>query len=321
VLIGAIAAAVVVVVALVAALLTRRVAHDDAHSVEGYHRSLHTLESINAHPVLPGEQSGPDQRASPGSPASAVRVAGTATVRLTGSGPTSPPVLPAPTPPLADPDRPLTFDDESHDDPTGPPAPRILASAPPELGEKAMVSINHRPRRLAAPATAVAAVLVLVVVLLVTGSHSVTPHGARARGADSGHASASAPKSHGTHKKKRPTTPTTATTAPPAVSAPVSSTLRAATYHVAADDFTMTLAATSGACWVDATDSTTGATLFIGTLEPGQRQTIEATSPVTLEVGAPTVLAASVDGVPAVLPPGLQTPFTMSFVTPAGAPA
>src|SRR6185437_1413784 len=48
-LIGAIVAAVVVA-ALTVLALSRRAAHHDLHSVEGYHRSIHTLESINAHP-------------------------------------------------------------------------------------------------------------------------------------------------------------------------------------------------------------------------------------------------------------------------------
>ena len=45
-----------------------------------------------------------------------------------------------------------------------------------------------------------------------------------------------------------------------------------------------------------------------------------ATGPLTLVVGAPTALAASVDGTPVTLPPGFHTPFTMHFVT-AAAPA
>ena len=74
-LIGEIVAAVVVT-ALVVTLLTRRVAHDDVHSVEGYHRSLHTLESINAHPTISegGELSGLGEKSA--YPESAVRVAG-----------------------------------------------------------------------------------------------------------------------------------------------------------------------------------------------------------------------------------------------------
>jgi hypothetical protein len=320
-LIGGIVAAVAVAV-LATALLTRRAAHDDVHSVEGYHRSLHTLETINAHPTVAGEGSDTDHRGERDHPADAVRIAGSSTVRLTDSGrPTVPPIPP---PPLADPDVLLTFDDEAHDHDVDRPS-RLHASsqssppsAPPELRGKAMVSINRRPRRLAAPATAVAAVLILVVVLLVTGTHSPTPH-THGPGATRGAAGPSPSTADGKTKTKTKTK-TTSTTQPPAVSAPVSASAGAATYQVGASTFSMTLAATSGACWVDATDSTTGATLFTGTLGPGERQTFTATSPVTIVVGAPTVFVASVNGEAAVLPTGFRTPFTMSFVT-SGAPA
>jgi hypothetical protein len=89
---------------------------------------------------------------------------------------------------------------------------------------------------------------------------------------------------------------------------------------VSSSNFTLALSTTSGACWVDATNSTTGATLYTGTLEPGEHQSLSATAPVTLIIGAPTVLVATVDGDGVALPTGFATPFTMSFVT-AGAPA
>jgi hypothetical protein len=303
-LIGGIVAAVVVVVGAVA-LFTRRVAHDDVHSVEGYHRSLHTLESINAHPMISaGEEiSGPG--AESGYPESAVRVASPSTGRATVLRGSVPPV---PIPPLADRDTPLTFDDAAQ--PLAPPAP-----PKPVQRDKAMISINHRPRRLAAPALAVAVVLVLIVVLLLTGSHGVPPGRAHSAGTNSGHNSATAPK---THKKKATTI--TSTPPPPTVSSAQAATPQSATYDVADTTFTMTLTATSGACWVDATSSATGTTLFSGTLAPGAQHSFSATGPVTVIVGAPTVLDATVDGVAVVLPRGFQTPFTMSFVT-AGATA
>jgi hypothetical protein len=322
-LIGGIVAAVAVAV-LATALLTRRAAHDDVHSVEGYHRSLHTLETINAHPTVASEDNGSAPRGEQGHHANAVRVAGSSTVRLTKTG--RPAVPPIPPPTLVDPDVLLSFDDEAQDHDVDRPS-RLHASsqsssppsAPPELGGKAMVAINRRPRRLAAPATAVAAVLILVVVLLLTGTHSPTPRQSHGSGSGSTRGDTGSPPSTADGRTKTKTK-TTSTTQPPAVSAPVSSSAGAATYQVAASTFSMTLAATSGACWVDATDSTTGATLFTGTLGAGDRQSFTATSPVTVVVGAPTVFVASVNGVAAVLPSGFRTPFTMSFVTSA-APA
>jgi hypothetical protein len=302
-LIGGIVAAVVVTVAAVV-LLTRRVAHDDVHSVEGYHRSLHTLESINAHPVISGsdEHSGPDAKSA--YPESAVRVASPSTGRATLAPGSVPPV---PIPPLADPDTPMTFDDADAAQALAPPAPPR-----PVRRDKAMTSINHRPRRLAAPATAVAVVLVLVVVLLLTGSHSVPPVGTHSSDKNSGRNGTAAAKPP---KKKAATT--TSTPPPPTVSSPQAAAPQSATYDVAGTTFTMTLAATSGACWVDATSSATGTTIFSGTLAAGAQHSFSATGPLTLIVGAPTVFHATVNGDAVVLPPGFQTPFTMTFVTTA----
>jgi hypothetical protein len=305
-LIGGIVAAVVVVAVSAVALLTRRVAHDDVHSVEGYHRSLHTLESINANPMISGSDERSSQGAGPAYPESAVRVASPSTGRATALPGSVPPV---PIPPLADPDTPMTFDDAEGAPPHSPPAPPR-----PVHRDKAMISINHRPRRLAAPATAVAVVLVLVVVLLLTGSHSVPPRGTHSSDRNSRHNGSTAPKP----PKKGATT--TTSTPPPPVSSPQAATTQSATYDVAATAFTVTLTTTSGACWVDATSSATGTTLFSGTLAAGAQHSFSATGPVTLIVGAPTVLHTTVDGDAVDLPPGFQTPFTMSFVTSATAP-
>jgi hypothetical protein len=84
---------------------------------------------------------------------------------------------------------------------------------------------------------------------------------------------------------------------------------------VSGANFSLSFAATSGPCWVDATSSSSGATLFAGALRPGAQQSLNATGPVTVIIGAPTVLAVSVDGSPVALPTGFRTPFTMRFVT------
>jgi hypothetical protein len=322
VLIVEIVAAVLVAVVVVA-LLSRRVSHDDVHSVEGYHRSLHTLETINTHPGVAATAVDSAHGAKPAYPESAVRLAGTSTVRVTDAPSAAVPPVPLPPlllPPGADPERPVPFDDAT------PVAAPPALPALPEIGhrDKAMSSINHRPRRLAAPAMALAAVAVLIVVLLVTGSHSVTPRHHH-HAATTGHT----PSTSGRHRKKAVTPPTatptptstpdsTPVTVPPTVSPPQASTASAATYQVAHADFTLSLSATSGACWIDVTNSTSGAPLFVGTLGPGQQHAFTATSPVTVVIGAPTSLATTVDGAPVQLPPGFSTPFTMSF---AAAPA
>jgi hypothetical protein len=175
--------------------------------------------------------------------------------------------------------------------------------------DKAMDSINHRPRRLAATAMAVAVVLLLIVVLLLTGSHKVPPTPSHSSNKNSGHNSAS-----GSKPPKKTSTSTTVAPPAPAVSAPQAATLQSATYDVADSTFTVTLTATTGACWVDATSSGSGATLYSGTLAAGGQHSFSASGPVTIIVGAPTVLETTVDGGAVDLPPGFQTPFTISLV-------
>jgi hypothetical protein len=307
VLIGGIVAAVVVV-ALAVTLLTRRVAHDDAHSVEGYHHALHTLESIKAHPVEPAPDAEPSGDLKSAYPESAVRLAGTSTVRVTDSRTTR--VPPVHLPAAVDPEHPVTFEDT---EPPPPPLPMISHGSGQR--DKAMVSINHRPRRQAAPAAALTAVSALIVVLLLTGSHSVTPAHHHKSGSAGGTTSTS-PTSP--PKKTETTTPSTQT-APPSpqsqVSPPQLSTAQSATYDVVGSAFTLDLSATSGACWVDVTNATSGTTYFEGVLEPGDQHALNATGPVTVVVGAPAVFGASVNGNAVVLPVGFQTPFTMNFVT------
>jgi hypothetical protein len=86
-------------------------------------------------------------------------------------------------------------------------------------------------------------------------------------------------------------------------------------YDVADSTFVLSLSATTGQCWVQVSDTASGATLYTGTLEAGSPHTVSATGPLTVVVGAPSVLAASVDGSPVTVPPGTQTPLTMRFVT------
>ena len=70
---------VVILLGVVAAVLLLRRSHDDVHSVEHYHRQLHTLEEIRTH--TPGDR--PNGSAGEAFPASAFRVSGSSTVRLT----------------------------------------------------------------------------------------------------------------------------------------------------------------------------------------------------------------------------------------------
>jgi hypothetical protein len=313
VLIGGILAALVVV-GLAAAVVMRRRATDDVHSVEHYHRQLHTLEEISSHPTVAGtggENNGHDDAAFP---ASAFKVAGSSTVRLTDAGHTI--VPPVPPPPVPNPSEPVQFDDS----PVDASKPGILAGG----DDRAMHSINHRPRRLGGPLAAVAAVMVLIVVLIVAGLHSNTPPKHPKSSGPATTATTAPARSHPRggagatgHAKKKTTT--TTTTPPPAVSAPTATSQSAATYQVADASYSLALTAKTGECWISATDANNGTVLFTGVLTSGQSHTVSASGPVIVVAGAPAAFAATVNGVPVQLPFGFQAPFTLKFEPPATA--
>ncbi len=293
--------AVVVVLGLVAAVLLLRRSHDDEHSVQHYHRQLHTLEEMRTHP--PGDGTNGDGGKEPAAfPASAFRISGSSTVRLTDDDRQI--VPPVPPPPVPNPSSPVKFDDASPD-----PVPATFMTG---RDDRVIGSINHRPRRLGGPAAAVAAVLVLVVVLILTGLHSNTPsHHRKPAGA-----AGTTPTTHpATTHHHHAASSTTTTTVLPSVSAPMAATAHTATYTVAAPTYSLTIAATTGECWVDVTNPTSGAVLFTTTLLSGQSHAIAATGPVTVIAGAPAAFTATVNGAPVTLPPGNQAPFTLKFQT------
>jgi hypothetical protein len=304
--------AAVVVVGVVAVALMRRRAQDDDYSVEHYHRRLHTLEEISSHPTVAGsggEDNGHDDAAYP---ASAFKVAGSSTVRLTDPGHTI--VPPVPPPPVPTPSEPVLFDDS----PADASKPNFIMGA----DDRAMHSINHRPRRLGGPLAAVAAVLVLIVVLIVTGLHSNTPpKHPRSSGTATTVTTAPArthPRS-GAGATGHPKKTTTTTKAPAAVSGPNLISSNGATYQVADASYSLALSAKTGECWISATDVNNGAVLFTGVLTSGQSHTVTASGPVTVVAGAPAAFAATVNGVAVQLPFGFQAPFTLKFVPPGTA--
>jgi hypothetical protein len=285
---------VVVVSSVVGVLLLRRHSRDDVHTIEGYHRVAHTLEVINEHPQ--GAEKSADHVDAPkhSYPESTVRLTDAATVRLTHPAPTDlPPIAP---PEVAGRVGAITFDD-------------ALAPAKGETAlrpeDPAIGSMNHRPRRLLAPGLAVIGVLALVSVLLIYGSHSTTPPPRH-------HAAAATT----TSTKPRPTTTTTVPL--PAVSAPQITSETDATYAVAKNDYTLVLSATSSECWISVTGSA-GANIFSGVLNAGQQQSVPATGLVSVQIGAPAVFAATVDGAAVTLPTTYQTPLTLHFTPPASA--
>jgi hypothetical protein len=335
----------VVVVCVTTGVLLRRRSHDDVHSVEHYHRQLHTLEEMRAHPTH--KDGDGDGRASYPSPAFRVG-SGSSTVRLTDPNkPLVPPVPPPPVPQHAEPVK-IGDGDASGPGSDAPDAPgesggadgagadgdgdgeepRIPAAAvatagastatglppPSAKGEsRAMHSIDHRPRRLGAPLAAVAAVTVLVVVLIVTGLHHANPphHGNTATTVTT----TTVPATHHSHRTHATSTTTTAA---PIVSLPSAATNHDATYQVALTSYSLALSATSGECWIQATGGS-GAVLFSGLLYAGQSHTVPATGPVTVIAGAPNAFSAAVNGSPVTLPAGFQAPFTLKFLSPGTA--
>ncbi len=271
---------VVVVVGVVAAVFVRQRTQDDVHSVEHYHRQLHTLEEIRAQPAAHNEAANGEAPY----PATAFRVSGSSNVRLReGDQSLVPPVPPPPVANPAEPAEPVKFDDED--------GPEAVPSSFMSGGrDKAMDGINHRPRRIGGPAAAVAAVIVLVVVLIVTGLHASSPPPHK-KGASAG---TTTPTTTGHRTDRHPTT-TTSTTAPPNVSAAQAVTAHGATYQVPSSTYSLGIAATTGECWVEATNTATGSVLFTTTLFSGQSHTIPATGPVTVIAGAPGAFAATVE--------------------------
>ena len=282
---------VVLVAAAVTYALVRRRTHDDVHSVEHYHRQLHTLEEMRTHPRE--DANGKSEAAFP---AASFKVS--SSVRLTEPGrPVAPPPVP---PPVRTGEEPVRFDEHPELEP-------LPSASSVRRQERAMEAINHRPRRLAAPLAAVAVVAALIIVLVVAGMHSNThrPH--------AGTATTTTAPSHTRSTARQTTTTTTTTAPPPAVSAPQATSAQAATYRVAAASYSLALSATGGACWVQAT-APGGNVLFSSVLSAGQSHTIAATGPLTVVAGAPGAFAATVDGAPVTLPPGAQSPFNLSFV-------
>jgi uncharacterized membrane protein len=283
---------IVVVLALVVgvAWLVRRRGGDETHSVEGYRSTLDTLGGMRAR---------------------------TSTVRVIGQ---SEDASDPPRPPT----RSLVFEDPT-------PTP-----TPPSLGrrgqDRAMSAMNHRPRRLGAPILVAAVVIVLLVVVVVIGARAQHHHsGATATTttashakttSTTGHAGTTTTAAHGTTSTTAGHGRTTTTTAPKATTTTVpasfvatTSTPTSATYVPPAPSYTLTLTATTGACWVTV-KSSTGSTVFSQTLASGQTQSVPLAGASTIDLGAPSALTVTLDRKPVVLPNGYQTPFLMTFQPP-----
>ena len=253
----------VVVLVSVAVSAVRRRRRDDAHSVEGYRHTLHTLEGLRSLP-----------------PAVERRVGGTQADRHGGAD--------APGTPAA---------------PVGPVRSRreVLREPARDRSIRAMDRPQRRLGAAAALAVLVVAVVAAVVVVGLRSDHHTPPRTA----------SSSPPTTHARAHHSAPTT-----TLPASYTAE-SSTSTAATYRPASNAYSLQLGTTSGACWVSVTTAG-GTTVFAATLTTGASKVLTVSGPATVVIGAPSVVAVSIDRVPVVLPTGFQAPFTMTL-TPAAA--
>jgi hypothetical protein len=197
-----------------------------------------------------------------------------------------------------------------------------------------MATMNRRPRHLAGPIAAAAVVVLLVAVLLVVGAgvkhhrssgRSATTTSTAARGAlpapspgggttRSGQGAGATPASPG-HGTTRTTTP--ATTTLPTQYVAVTSTAHSATYTAPGPSYTVGVGATTGNCWVQVTETSSGTSPFARTLNPGEQQAVAVQGEVTVVIGAPSVGVITLDGAPVVFPSGAQAPLDLSITPPA----
>ncbi|MGH8981404.1 MAG: DUF4115 domain-containing protein, partial [Acidimicrobiales bacterium] len=170
----------------------------------------------------------------------------------------------------------------------------------PRRAERSLAAMDHRSRHWAVPAAVVVLVLAAAGGLAYVGTHRTPakPH------ADSGYR---ATHDAGHHRNHGHTTTVTA----PSNYSPVASTASSATFAPDKTNYSLTIAATSGECWVSVTSST-GATLLEETMAAGTSKSVSTSGRTTVVLGAPTAAALSIDGVPATLPAGVVGPFTVT---------
>jgi cytoskeletal protein RodZ len=324
-------AVVLVVLGAAAAVLFRRPKSTDLSSVRKYHSALGTMEHLSEHTGPPPVRVVGGQGAPGHDP-------------VTGGGPGTggravPPVPVRGNDGFPDPGDPLVFDDARPADryrvessrPGGVPARTDRAQ------RQALESMNRRPRRGVAVAAVIIVVLLIGALALVgrgrakptahshTGATSTVSATTPTTGANPGSSSTSAPSGsahrgarHANRSGRNRRSSTTTTTRPTQVVA-VASTAASATYPVGTTSYQVTVAATAP-CWVLATSTASGSTLWTGTLQAGASQVIQASGPATVELGALSA-TLTLDGVPVTLPNPVGAPFVATFQPTATATA
>jgi hypothetical protein len=295
----AVVAVVGLVAVVVAVIALRRRSSDEIHSVEGYRQTLdtlHELQSRSGSVRLVGSTGPPPGRASSIAAEEDRPVDEVTGLRRVGGTP-------------------LRFDDQR------PPASRA-DRATLRQRDRAIASMNHRPRRVGALLLA-ALVGVAIVGGLFLAGHRHHPQAAATTTTAPAHGSATTAGSATTVGHVTTTTAhhghpkATTTTAPTSFTA-ATSTANSALYVPPATSYTLTFIATTGQCWIQATSTASGSNLYVGVLSQGSSQTVNATGVTKVTIGAPSAFSAALDGVPVVMPSSLGSPFVLTF-QPAGA--
>ena len=264
------AAGILVVVIAAAVFALRRRAVARMHSVDGYRRTLTTLEDVRSRSFT----------------GSSVRVLGTS--RTAAETERTPRVLDPPYLPGTGRGVP-----EQQGSTVEPPA--RSARAGQRRRERAIAQMSRRPRRLGAPLAAAAVVIAAVTGLAIAGAHSRHP----------GHKNTTSTTTPGTHHKSHtPTVPSTTTTFPATFTAS-GTTSSTATYAVPNASYTLNVTTTTGASWVQVTNSA-GTTVVAETLPAGQHKAIPLTGNASLVLGAPGFTQVKIDSSPVVLPGGVS---------------
>ncbi len=107
--------------------------------------------------------------------------------------------------------------------------------------------------------------------------------------------------------------PTTTTVATPIVAATGTS---GSDFVVSRSSFTVTIAATQGACWIDAKDAS-GAVIYAGTIASGQSQSVVG-AVATLQLGNPRAVTLTIDGTEVPYAPTAGTSNVLHFQVSAG---
>jgi hypothetical protein len=278
-----------VLVAIVVALVLRRRGGDEVHSVEGYRHTLDTLQGIRTRTgstsvrIIGGSgATGADDEMPAGPPGV---IGGEHVGRALGEGP-------------------LVFEDHA-----------LSGSARHDRSnDRAIASMNHRPRRLGALVLAALVAVVVVVVLFLAGHHHPPAKATTATtvGHPSGTSATTGASATTVPRTRHHRVATTTTTAPTSFSAQ-STTSTSATYVPPTPSYELTFTAAHGACWVLVTSASTGSTLYTAVMPQGTTQSVPASDQTKVQLGAPGAIAITLDGEPVILPTSLSSPYALYF--------